>query len=227
MTIVTDSKLVAMQRLQQASPHYTHHTTGEMTVEKFEKLRAKFARLYGVDDSASSKSRAKKKGFAVATLIAWLHRHGRVYFWLLASEGRGSVWTNEQLAKNSELRIKAFGGYELVHDGRSWSWRYVESHIRSLQMSIHNFVAHKKDDQLAQLIEQIFRTAGFRLARQQAGHLIAFFRADWKRLRREPLPTVPTRMLYVRTLPNDAPTPKKRKQQHATRNENQTQENFI
>ena len=198
------SKLVAMQRLQHAARSYTHHVGGQIDAAKFAALEAKFHRAYGVNDSPSAKTRAKKKGFAVAELIAWQASTNRVHWWLLATKGKGRVWEFEQLKEIQKTRLQIFGGYELVHDGRTWSWKYLESHVQSLRTSIHLAIAHKQDQRLQALIADVYSTAGFRLARQQAGHLSAFIRADWIRVRgaNEPMPPFPTRMLYVRALAN-------------------------
>lgn len=199
------SKLVAMQRLQHAARSYSHHTSGQIDAGKFAALESKFQRAYGVMDSPSSKSRMKRKGFAVAELIAWQQSPTRVHWWLLATAGKGRVWEYEQLKEIQKVRIQIAGGYELVHDGRTWSWKYLESHVQSLRTSIRLAIAHKQDERLQSLIADVYATAGFRLARQQAGHLAAFIRADWIRVRGagEAMPAFPTRMLYVRALANE------------------------
>ena len=201
------SKLVAMQRLQHAARSYSHHTSGQIDPAKFAALESKFQRAYGVKDSPSAKTRMKRKGFAVAELIAWQQSPTRVHWWLLATTGKGRVWEYEQLKEIQKTRIQIFGGYELVHDGRTWSWKYLESHVQSLRTSIRLAIAHKQDQRLQALIADIYATAGFRLARQQAGHLAAFIRADWIRVREatEVMPAFPTRMLYVRALANQGP----------------------
>jgi hypothetical protein len=199
------SKLVAMQRLQHSARSYSHHTSGQIDPAKFAALESKFQRAYGVKDSPSAKTRMKRKGFAVAELIAWQQSPSRVHWWLLATTGKGRVWEYEQLKEIQKTRIQIFGGYELVHDGRTWSWKYLESHVQSLRTSIRLAIAHKQDQRLQALIADIYATAGFRLARQQAGHLAAFIRADWIRVREatEVMPAFPTRMLYVRALANE------------------------
>jgi len=201
------SKLVAMQRLQHAARAYSHHTSGHIDPAKFAALESKFQRAYGVKDSPSAKSRMKKKGFAVAELIAWQQSPTRVNWWLLVTAGKGRVWEYEQLKDIQKARIQIAGGYELVHDGRTWSWKYLESHVQSLRTSIRLAIAHKQDERLQSLIADVYATAGFRLARQQAGHLAAFIRADWIRVRgaKEAMPAFPTRMLYVRALANEGP----------------------
>lgn len=199
------SKLVAMQRLQHAARAYSHHTSGQIDPGKFAALESKFQRAYGVKDSPSAKSRMKRKGFAVAELIAWQQSPTRVNWWLLVTAGKGRVWEYEQLKDIQKTRIQIAGGYELVHDGRTWSWKYQESHVQSLRTSIRLAIAHKQDERLQSLIADVYATAGFRLARQQAGHLAAFIRADWIRVRGagEVMPAFPTRMLYVRALANE------------------------
>ena len=136
---------------------------------------------------------------------AWQQSPTRVHWWLLATAGKGRVWEYEQLKEIQKVRIQIAGGYELVHDGRTWSWKYLESHVQSLRTSIRLAIAHKQDERLQSLIADVYATAGFRLARQQAGHLAAFIRADWIRVRGagEAMPAFPTRMLYVRALANE------------------------
>lgn len=199
-----DSKLVTMQRLQSAAHHHTHWTAGDCTLDAFEKMSAKFARNYGVDDSKFVKCRHRKKGFAVSSLIAWRHKPGRVHWWLLCNEGRGKVWANEKLDLIAEKRVSIFGGYELVHDGKTWSWKYRESHLNSLRESARQHIIKRNDEALQALINQIFQTAGFRMAREQVGSLAAGIKSDWKRLRKstEPPPIFPLSLPYVRRMPH-------------------------
>ncbi len=194
-----------MQRLQDAVRHFPLWVSGKVELQKWDALRAKFCDLYGTELEASAKSRRKKKGHAVATLIAYRdEKNDIVHWWLLATQGRGRVNQRETLFGVQDRRITAPGGYELVHDGTSWSWKYSETHVRKLREAIHIAIAGKHDDQVRSLVTALYSTAGFRIARTQAGKLVAFTRSEWKRIRRasEPLPQFPTAMAYVRRLPN-------------------------
>jgi hypothetical protein len=201
------TKIVAMQRIADYARTNTHFTRGTTSPEKWDALSAKFARQYGTDDSRFTKHRQRKKGQATCVLIGWAKSDKEIHWWLLCTKGRGLVWSLEDLhgfQMNKERRIQITGGYELVHDGASWSWKYTASHYQSLRASIHEAIVQGKDERVQQLATDIFGTAGFRLARQQAGHLVAYMRAEWRRLRSESTDklALPTRMLYARRLPD-------------------------
>jgi hypothetical protein len=200
------SKIIAMQRLADNARSNTHFVSGTIPLEKWDVLSAKFARQYGTDDSRFAKHRMRKKRLATSVLIGWRQSELVVNWWLLCTKGRGLVWSNESLCQIQDekgRRIQIGGGYELVHDGRSWSWKYTESHYQSLRASIHEAIVKRNEQRLQQLANDIFATAGFRIARKQAGYLVAYIRAEWKRLRSEPMMVVfPSQMLYTRRLAN-------------------------
>lgn len=204
-TVISASKIICMQRLQDAVRHFPLWTNGKVESQKWDALRAKFSDLYETELEASAKSRRKKKGHAVATLIAYCDEENDiVHWWLLATQGRGRINQRETLVCAQHRRIAVSGGYELVHDGTSWSWKYSEAQIAKLRQAIHYAIAGRRDDQLKSLVATLYATAGFRIARVQAGKLVAFTKSEWRRLRRssESLPTFPTQMFYVRRLAN-------------------------
>jgi hypothetical protein len=204
-TMLYRNKTVAMQRLQDLARHYDRWTGGVVAVAKFEALSEKFAELYETAILASSKNRRKKKGQAVATFLAYADGDS-VHWWLLATSGRGRITQREILMTVAERRITAPGGYELVHDGVSWSWKYTTHQYQKLRDSLHYAIASKRDVQLQSLIVSIYATVGFRLARVQVGDLIAFYRRDWARLRGlDDKPALPKTLYYARRLPNRAP----------------------
>jgi len=204
--MITNFKTIAMQRLADAMPHYQYFTSGATSIEKWPDLSKKFARLYDTEDSPSTKSRAKVRGFAVTKLIAWLPSEDRptVHWWLLITKGKGSVWRLEYGIRDAhQERIEIGGGYQLVHDSRSWTWKYREEHVLGLKESMRRAIVTRRDGDLNKLIADLYRTVGFRLARKQVGQIMGEGRQKWKLHRRgEPFPATPARLNYVRRLAN-------------------------
>lgn len=98
-------------------------------------------------------------------------------------------------------------GYELVYDGIGWSWQMSQATMSRWHEKIRRVCSAapgRRDGARAEkLIADVSRAPGFRLARRQAGHLLARFRSEWARLWAETdlMPPVPTFLPYVRMLP--------------------------
>jgi hypothetical protein len=108
-------------------------------------------------------------------------------------------------------------GYELVHDGRSWSWRMTKKRFQYWRDRIHAVAAlHPErrtigedaagvfDTNVEAIQDALYNAPGFRLVRQQVGKLVQFLRAEWKRLRPNTgiQPRLRTFLPYVQRLPN-------------------------
>ena len=104
-----------------------------------------------------------------------------MHWWLLITKGRGSVWRLEYGIRDAhQERIEIGGGYQLVHDSRSWTWKYREEHVLGLKESMRRAIVKRRDGDLNKLIADLYRTVGFRLARKQVGQIMGEGRQKWK-----------------------------------------------
>ena len=216
--IECESKILVMQRLQDAARFAYHlYFQGEFGLEKLPAIAKKFAREYDTELTKSQRSRRKLSGEAVTQFLVWKPDSGdTVTFWLLTTGGKGRVMDRETFV---DLRDKAhrisLTGYELVHDGVSWSWRMEKTTYTNHQKRLRNAMLAKNNLALEMAIASLFGSPGFRLVRRQVGMLSKWLRGEWTRLRKdnEPMPPLPTFLAYVRRLPN--PVPKKRVKKRA------------
>lgn len=71
----------------------------------------------------------------------------------------------------------------------------------SLRHAIVRAVRARRDDELRQLVNSIWRTPGFSAARAQVKKMGRLIEGEWKRSRgTDPMPVLPTRIGYVRRL---------------------------
>ncbi|WP_233799599.1 hypothetical protein [Paraburkholderia sp. HP33-1] len=220
-------KIRYMQRLQQAATHqHFFYTSGRTDLAGFDRLAKKFAEAYGTELSRQTKHKRRMAGEASTCLHAVrLTARGangqRVVDWvLLASEGRGLVTQREQLQdlRDPHSRLKSSDQqHELVHDGKSWSWRLTHRSYNLCLDRIHRIASLSPDrrrqieidgalrDADAEiLLDRLYAEPGFRLVRRQVGKLVAELRRDWKRLRPASGPQLSERsfLAYVRFLPD-------------------------
>ncbi|WP_162634362.1 hypothetical protein [Ralstonia sp. GX3-BWBA] len=221
--------LVFLQRLQQAATHGNYHyTSGETDPAGYKRLAEKFSAAYETGLSRQTKLRRRRAGEASSALYAVrtsvrTDQDGnvRVYWVLVASSGMGRVHEREKLLdmRERKTRLSASNGrYELVHDGRSWSWRlshnayskYVERihRIASLPPSRRRTIEVDgvlRDPDAEKLLDDLYCQPGFRLLRRQIGKLVGDLRHQWKRLRPAIGPKLSERTFlpYIRFLPNE------------------------
>ncbi len=214
--IECESKILAMQRLQDAARFDYHlYFQGEIGFEKLAALSKKFAREYDTELTKSQRSRRKLSGEAVTQFLVWKPESGdKAIFWLLTTGGKGRVMEREQFVdlRDKEHRL-SLTGYELVHDGVSWSWRMEKTTYTNHQKRLRNAILAKNDLALQMAIASLYNSPGFRLVRRQVGMLSKWLRGEWKRLRKdtESMPALPTFLAYVRRLPNPVPKKKTKK----------------
>jgi hypothetical protein len=198
------SKLVVMQQLADAVGHgFTWWQFGLVTSHKMRMLRQLFAELYGTDESKFTRYRRRKAGRAAAMLVEY-PAGDKTAFFLLATDGKGLIHEREKLADATEKKSRIqLTGYELVHDGVTWSWRMSSKTYQNWKDRLTRAISMNNDLELRRAIHTLFRTPGFRLCRKQVGYLSVFYRETWKRLRAktDPLPPLPTFLAYVRRLP--------------------------
>jgi hypothetical protein len=223
-------KIRFMQRLQHAATHqYFFYVSGQTDLDGFHRLTKKFGDAYGIDLSRQTKHKRRLAGESTC------HLHGvrltsipnvigkvPVYWVLLVSEGRGLVNQREQLQdlRNPRTRLKSpADNHELIHDGKTWSWRlthrvynlYVERihRIASLSPARRRTIEIDgvlRDGDAEAMLDKLYSEPGFRLIRRQVGKLVAALRREWKQLRPADGPRLSERsfLAYVRFLPDQA-----------------------
>jgi hypothetical protein len=220
-------KIRFMQRLQQAATHqHVFYTSGQTDLAGFERLTRKFADAYGVDLSRQTKHKHRQAGEASSYLHGVRMRtrgeSGQLLVdWvLLASDGLGLVSYREQLLdlRNPHTRLKSPDErHELVHDGKTWSWRLTHRAYNQYLERIHRIASLSptrrrhveidgalRDTDAEILLDKLYAEPGFRLIRRQVGKLVAELRRDWKRLRPICGPQLSERtfLAYLRFLPD-------------------------
>lgn len=203
--LTCESKILLMQRLQDyARLDYRFYFQGEVGLEKLNSLSRKFAQQYDTELSKFQRARRKRSGEAVTQLLIWIPEDSdKARFWLMATEGKGRVHEYETLR---DLRDKSnrisLSDYELVHDGVSWSWRMTQATYTFHQKRLRNAILARNDLLYGVAVASLYQSPGFRLVRRQVGMLARWLRMEWGKLRKEPMPELPTFLAYVRRLPN-------------------------
>lgn len=228
--------LLFMHRLQQtvARGNY-YYISGEINLSRFEQLSNKFAKAYGTQLSRKAKYKRRRAGEATATLYAVRrstipNENGEipVHWVLIVSDGVGYIREREWLydLRNRDSRLTFSNGkYELVHDGKTWSWQISSLAMKKYKERIHHIAALsierrqiieidgvRCDKHAEQLQDKLYAEPGFRLVRRQVGHLVNCLRNEWERLRPEKGPELTKRkyLPIVRFMPDqlkeDIPT---------------------
>lgn len=215
------NRLTLMQRIQDAARNgYTWYTFGEIPLEKWPDFEAKFAGKYETDLSKSLRCKRRKAGEAVSLLYGhYPPPYGlrpRVTWVLAVTDGRGRVHGSEKLHEFRRDRL-TFDGYELVHDGVSWTWQMTRARVNYWRERIHAIAAIQPESRrigqdsagsfdmdIEQVMDALYNAPGFRLVRRQIGKLVAFAKAEWKRLRPNTGVLIRERTFlpYVQRLPN-------------------------
>lgn len=218
--MLTHTKTLFMQRLQDAARFgYLYYTSGTLDdPNTVHRLTRKFAVTYDTDLSRSAVCRRRRAGEAATKFYVWERQHltPRYWFVLIATEGIGRVHTYEQLKDLRQDRL-TLEGYELVHDGRCWSWQMTRETLHAWRERIHTVAAlplprrrTAQDKQgvfdvdAEKILARLYAVPGFRLARRQVGQLVTFMKGEWQRLRPSTgvQPRWRTFLWYVRRLPN-------------------------
>ena len=102
-------------------------------------METKFASAYETDLAKSTRSRRRRAGQAVSLLYGCEPPLPARRARRLGAGGhrrQGRVHAREQLREFASQRIEV-DGYELVHDGVSWSWRFTQARYRYWRERIH------------------------------------------------------------------------------------------
>lgn len=208
---VITKKTVVMQRLADLiRSGHRWYITGQIASDKAGYFAGKMDALYQVGLARLEQSRKRKTGQASFRLLM-LHQDSSdlLSWWLLKTDGSTPTEaTREKWRDALDDRVE-LTGYELVRQTRSgaktaaWTWRYTKTREADLRDVLIHAIRTKRDDQVRQLIQTIWRTPGFAAARAQVKKIQVLILAEWKRSRgTDPLPEIPDRIGYVRRIPD-------------------------
>lgn len=109
---------------------------------------------------------------------------------------------------NAALRAyeKRLTAYKSGARTTGWTWRYTAGAYQSWRDRLMSEVraGTGAESLLAQSIDTLYKTPGFRGSREQVKKLAQLLRAEWKRAGRpaDSMPAIPARIGYVRRLPD-------------------------
>lgn len=205
------SKAALMQRLADLVRTGHHlYVTGVIPREKAGYFAAKMDALYSVGQDRLTASRQRKRGAATFRLLMLaLDDGGPLHWWLLRTLGTAPPEAERERWRDALSDRITLTGYELVRLTRpgakapAWTWRYTKDREADLRNALLRAIRTRRDDELRQMIYTIWRTPGFAAARAQVKKIRALIIGEWKRSRgRDPLPEIPSRLGYVRRLPD-------------------------
>lgn len=207
-------KTIVMQRIQQAASRgYNLYTYGSVPYKKAPALADKFAEKYGIHLNENQRGYRKRLKRSNAFLYLYPKKDSDLMlWWLLATEGEGTVHTEEVLKSiyNKHERLTWDGDYELVvmpkDDSKpTVTWRMTRGCYKDWNDRIRKSIRQKyTDDKARQAVWSLGRAPGFSGVRSQVKRLHAVFRAEWKRTRRQTdtMPSIAS-IGYVRGLKSD------------------------
>ena len=217
---VFTKKAALMQRLADyVRTGHRWYVCGEIPPEKAGYLAAKFDALYGVGMTHMQQYRRRKAGQASFRLLMlhleysgdFLYPHNsNLYWWLLRTDGELPPEARKEKWRDAlEDRI-TLTGYELVRYTRPgaakpvWTWRMTEYAEQVCRARIRYAVCKGREDILQGVIYDKWHAApGFAGIRKQVKKMRALILSDWRRSGRKfPRPEIPTRIGYVRRLPD-------------------------
>jgi len=210
---VLTKKTVAMQRLSDAvRTGYHHVVSGMIPLDKAAAFCEKQADRYRLAWSPVKTREDRKAGKAVYRLILLQQESApeEIHWWLLRTEGEMSPEAQREKWRDG-LRDKiTMGAYELVRhtkvgvDHPVWTWRMEKVREQALRDTVVLVIRQKRDAQLEQLIESVWRAPGFSGIRDQVKKLAKLMHQEWKRSRGqdEVMPVIPERIGYLRRLPS-------------------------
>lgn len=192
-----------LETVQRGSRYWT---SGIVALEKkAEGMANKFAELYGTDMPQHTRTRRKAKGLANATLIMYPQDDQHIthlLWWLLVTPGEGLVNIREQLkdAHNKRQRLQWEDQYVLLHKqhsqntggGRHWTWECTQARYDSLLTGMlalsrgSGNTRSERTDDLALLIQQVWKMPGFHGIRMQQMALMRAGRETWNRTHQAP-----------------------------------------
>lgn len=208
---VFTKKTALMQRLADlVRTGHALYVEGTIEQAKAPYFAHKLDQLYQVGQTRLVASRRRATGDAAFRLLMLADEAGQpLRWWLLRTVGNMPAEAHREKWRDALKDRITLTGYELVRQPRpgkavaSWTWRYTKGREEDLRHSIVRAVRTRRDDELRQLVQSIWRTPGFAAARAQVKKMGQLIESEWKRSRgTDPMPELPARMGYVRRLPD-------------------------
>lgn len=209
--VVLTKKTALMQRLADlVRSGHRYYVEGQIPLEKAGYLAGKMDGLYRVGQDKLRASRQRKTGAASFRLLMLATEgEANLRWYLLRTDGTMPPEAEREKWRDALVDRITLTGYELVRvtkpgtSAPAWTWRYTKDREQDLRNALLRAIRAKRDDELRQLIHDIWRTPGFSAAREQVKKMSELIRKDWKRSRgSDPLPEIPARLGYVRRLPD-------------------------
>lgn len=166
---------------------FTHYTTGIVEKTKYNAVYEKLKTQYETEMTTQQRWRARKKGFAVTHLLAFVLNDEEIFFILLATAGQGDIHEFEKLKDVSKKQERIeITGYELLKMPRkgaqpAWTWRMTDNTFNFWRKRLKRAIRWKSKRFINQCVYSLSRLPKFHAIRQQAYKLIQFAKADWKR----------------------------------------------
>jgi len=202
-------KTACMQRIQNlVVKGYTRYTSGTVEYSKALNLVKKFQEKYHIDLNENQRVYRKKKGLSNSKLIMYPKaRSNEFLWWVLVTEGQGSVETLETLkgVTDKRTRLQWFDDYEMVkilREGRekpNITWRMTKQCYNSWHTRIRHAVRSNSEMNIKQTTWSLHRVPGFSELRVQVKQLRALTIREWQRVNANDgtLPIMPRSVTYV------------------------------
>jgi hypothetical protein len=169
---------------------------GNVAPDKALGFADKMARMYRADANQAQRAYAKRRGHANTTLVMYPDTAATILWWLLVTQGVGSVhecerladahagrsplvWQDQYLLRHVQ-RPRAHGG------GRTWTWSLLPQRMDALMSAMRQAAtapgaAHARTDDLHELVHAVMRMPGYYGVRQQQLELLRVGREVWER----------------------------------------------
>ncbi len=205
-----------MQRISDAvSKGSVRYLQGTIAVVKAGAFASKMTQRFACDLTPVQASRKRKAGYATAKLYFWYPHKGSLdLHWILfITEGEleDTGGSDEQWRDPTKKKERVtITNYVLVRILTTFdikprcSWRYTKASFDDLCDDIVNAIRSKHDEQLKQLIYNLYRSPSFSGIREQVKKAVKLIEAEWQRTRgsKENMPAIPKFKGYVRRLPD-------------------------
>jgi hypothetical protein len=194
---------------------YTQYITRQVTSEnELDALARKNCAIWRTELNASGRHKALRRGESTAVQISYVSRNGKAFYSvLLVKPGKDYEILSEDLpfldANKKHSRLTIFG-YEIYHDGISWTWRMNSKEINRLNKKIEDLTkkpanlhaltqdeAGTRDTKAEEIQDDLYSRPGFRGINRQIGTLISKLRGEWKRYQSSN-PIKPTERTYLK-----------------------------
>ncbi len=205
-----------MQRISDAvSKGSVRYLQGTIAVVKAGAFASKMTQRFACDLTPVQASRKRKAGYATAKLYFWYPHKGSLdLHWILFitegeledTGGSDEKWRDptkkkERVTITNYVLVRILTTFDIKP---RCSWRYTKASFDDLCDDIVNAIRSKHDEQLKQLIYNLYRSPSFSGIREQVKKAVKLIEAEWQRTRgsKENMPAIPKFKGYVRRLPD-------------------------